>query len=172
MPLQGNTHTYTFWPVQWCPPWGPNKTNLDHNLTLTLSIFPSKMVDKMTTYNANTNTRGFADGGNSRSSRRNCVRHEFVENVISHGFPRSSQRKTRVNIIFSEEDPLVVNPHNDDPLVIIVQQGNWDIKRVLIDLGSSTSVLFWDAFQKLQLNLKRIKSSIFLWQGYQANKYK
>lgn len=67
-----------------------------------------------------------------------------MANVISLGFPKGSQGKT--NIIFSNEDALRLNPHDDDPLVFIVQQGNWDIKHILIDPGSYVDVLFLDAF--------------------------
>lgn len=73
------------------------------------------------------------------------------ENVISHSFPIISQEKLEVNIIFSEEDAFDINPYDDDPLVITVQHGNLDIKRVLIDPISSTDILFWDAYQKRQL---------------------
>lgn len=55
-----------------------------------------------------------------------------------------------VNIIFSEEDALDINPCDNDPLVITVKHDNWDIRCVLIDPGSSTDVLFWDVVQKLQ----------------------
>lgn len=37
-----------------------------------------------------------------------------------------------------------INPHKNEPLVSIVQHDNWDIRRVLIDLGSSVNVVFWD----------------------------
>lgn len=38
-----------------------------------------------------------------------------------------------------------------------MQQGNWDIKCVLADPSNSIDVLFWDTFQKLQLNPNDIK---------------
>lgn len=46
------------------------------------------------------------------------------------------------NNIFSKEDSLGINPHDNDTLVITVHIGNWDIKRILIDPGSSIDFLF------------------------------
>lgn len=50
------------------------------------------------------------------------------------------QGKARVNITFSEEDAIRFNPRDNDPLVIIIQHGNLDIERVLIDPGNSVDV--------------------------------
>ena len=81
----------------------------------------------------------------------------LVTNVI---FPISLGNipgTTGVNIVFSREDALDINPHDNDPLVITVQHGKWDIKHLLIDLGSSVDTLFWDTFQRLQLDLEGIQ---------------
>lgn len=110
------------------------------------------MVEKTLTGNANTIVRVFVGGGNSISSRRKYARHVFSANVIFHGFPRRSQRKIRVNIIFFEEDALSINPCDDVPLVINMQHGHWNIMRILIDPAFSIGVMFWDTFQKLQLD--------------------
>lgn len=92
-----------------------------------------------------------------------------MENVVSHGFPRDYQEKTRINIIFYKEDTLRIKPHDDDPLVISVQQGNWNIKCVLIDPGSSADVLFWNAFQNVQLNADNIKTFNDSFKGLSTN---
>jgi hypothetical protein len=44
-----------------------------------------------------------------------------------------------------------VVPHDDDPMVVTLQIFNWDVKRVLIDPGSSADILYYDAFEKLGL---------------------
>lgn len=82
------------------------------------------MAGKIITNNTNTIAGGFNGGGNSRSSQRKYISQVFASNIISISFTKSSQGKTGVNIIFSEEDALEINPHDDDPLVIIVQLGN------------------------------------------------
>ncbi|GAU22813.1 hypothetical protein TSUD_142530 [Trifolium subterraneum] len=42
--------------------------------------------------------------------------------------------------------------HDDDPLVIQVQILNCDVKRVLIDSGSSADILYWDAYKAMHLS--------------------
>lgn len=55
-------------------------------------------------------------------------------------------------IIFSEEDMFGIHSHNNDPMVIIVKYEERDIKRVLVDQGSSTNILYLDAFDRLHLD--------------------
>ncbi|MCI49870.1 gag-pol polyprotein, partial [Trifolium medium] len=43
-----------------------------------------------------------------------------------------------------------VFPHDDDPLVIQVQILNCDVKRILIDSGSSADIMYWEAFKVMQ----------------------
>ncbi|KAK3012733.1 hypothetical protein RJ639_009566, partial [Escallonia herrerae] len=47
-------------------------------------------------------------------------------------------------------------PH-DNPLVITIKAGNFDVKRVLVDNGSSTEVLFYDAFKKMNIPTDRLR---------------
>ena len=50
-------------------------------------------------------------------------------------------------------------PH-DDPLVIKLQIDQSILGRVLVDGGSSADVLFWDAYQKVGMDVSRINPSI------------
>ncbi|KAK3025049.1 hypothetical protein RJ639_044800 [Escallonia herrerae] len=50
----------------------------------------------------------------------------------------------------------VKTPH-DDPLVITIKAGNFDVKRVLVDNGSSAEVLFYDAFKKMNISTDRLR---------------
>lgn len=63
---------------------------------------------------------------------------------------------------FSDSDVDGTNPYDNDPMVTTIQHDNWNINRVLVDLGSYDDVLFWDAFQKLQLDPNKIKVFIGL----------
>lgn len=66
-------------------------------------------------------------------------------------------------IIFSEEDMFDIHSHKNDPMVIIVKCEEWDIKRVLVDQGSSTNILYLDAFERFHLDhedLKPFKGSL------------
>ena len=60
-------------------------------------------------------------------------------------------------ITFTNEDFVGVDPNQDDLMVIIIRIANWDVKKVLIDQGSLTRVLFLSAFKRLDISLKLIK---------------
>lgn len=72
-----------------------------------------------------------------------------------------------VVIVFSEEDAFDVHHHNNDHVVIIVKYEEWEIKIVLVDMGSSVDMLYWDPFERLCLDpedfkpLKGIACQIF-----------
>jgi len=60
------------------------------------------------------------------------------------------------SISFSEADFEGVVPHDDDPMVVTLQIFNWDVKRVLIDPSSSAFILYYEAFEKLGLDLEQL----------------
>jgi hypothetical protein len=80
---------------------------------------------------------GFAGGGNSNNARKRYVRKSERESgVVGHiSFPPAP------DLSFSPKDATDIVPHDDDPLVIQVQILNCDVKRVLIDSGSSTDIM-------------------------------
>lgn len=59
------------------------------------------------------------------------------------------RKAARAEITFSNKDVVDILPHKNDPMVIIVQYNNWDLKRILIDRRSSLDTLFYDAFERL-----------------------
>jgi hypothetical protein len=71
-------------------------------------------------------------------------------------------------ISFSDSDLKDVQlPHND-PLVITLRIGNYDVQRVLIDQGSFAEVMYQDLYTKLGLgeaNLASFTSLIFGFLG-------
>ncbi|GAU16855.1 hypothetical protein TSUD_368040 [Trifolium subterraneum] len=95
----------------------------------------------------NTIAGGFAGGGESRAARKRYLKRIIQEtNVVAHiSSPRTPE------ISFSPSDGEGVFPHDDDPLVIQVQIINCDVKRVLIDSGSSADIMYWEAFKAMQL---------------------
>ncbi|KAK3020950.1 hypothetical protein RJ639_046314 [Escallonia herrerae] len=60
-------------------------------------------------------------------------------------------------ITFSDEDSKDVKTPHDDPLVIMIRAGNFDVKRVLVDNGSSAEVLFYEAFKKMNIPTDRLQ---------------
>ncbi|MCH90725.1 gag-pol polyprotein, partial [Trifolium medium] len=101
----------------------------------------------------NTITRGFAGGDESRVARKRYLRRIIQEtNLVGHvSFPPTPE------ISFSANDGNEIFPHDDDPLVIQVQILNCDVKRVLIDSGSSADIMYWEAFKAMQLAGEQLK---------------
>ncbi|KAK2999310.1 hypothetical protein RJ639_022829 [Escallonia herrerae] len=81
---------------------------------------------------------------------------EFVKSTT---FPQGL-RPTSKFVFFVNKSPPdskdIKTPH-DDPLVIMIKAGNFDVKRVLVDNGSSTEVLFYDAFKKMNITTDRLR---------------
>ncbi|MCH86943.1 gag-pol polyprotein [Trifolium medium] len=95
----------------------------------------------------NTIAGGFSGGGESSSARKRYVRRAISEIYLV----RQPQPLDVPDLAFTARDGLEVAPHDDDPLVIQVQILNCDVKRVLIDLGSSADIMYWEAFKAMQL---------------------
>ena len=52
---------------------------------------------------------------------------------------------------FSDEDKIgTIQPH-DDTLVIVLRIGGYDVKRVMVDQGSATEIMYPDLFKGLNL---------------------
>lgn len=69
-----------------------------------------------------------------------------------------------------------VHPHNDDLMVMAVKCEECDIKRILVDQGTSSDILYWDAFERLCLDLEDLKPFkgslvIFLGEKVQVKGY-
>ena len=55
---------------------------------------------------------------------------------------------------FSDEDKIgTIQPH-DDALVIILRIGGYDVKRVMVDQGSTAEIMYPDLFKGLNLRTK------------------
>ena len=69
---------------------------------------------------------------------------------------------------FSNEDKLgTVQPH-DDALVVTLRIGGYDVKRVMIDQGSTTEIMYPDLFKGLNLrpeNLTAYSSPLVSFEG-------
>jgi len=71
---------------------------------------------------------------------------------------RTSDSRREQDISFTPDDCEVVVPHDDDPMVVTLQIHNWDVKRVLIDPGSSANILYYDAFERLGLAPEQLQT--------------
>jgi len=71
-------------------------------------------------------------------------------------------------MLFLEEDARGVKQPYDDPLVIMLMIKGFNTRRVLIDNGSSTYIIYLSTFQQLKVDSKRLhpfKSPIVSFSG-------
>ena len=60
--------------------------------------------------------------------------------------PPFKQRRTDQDMSFNEADAKGVKQPYNDPLVIILNIEGFNIKRILVDNGSSTDIIYLPAF--------------------------
>ena len=65
--------------------------------------------------------------------------------------PRTDFPSNEQQIFFSDEDLRDVQTPHDDPLVVKLRIGDSDVKRVLIDQGSCSEIMYPDLFHGLGL---------------------
>jgi hypothetical protein len=92
----------------------------------------------------NTISGGFSGGGESISSRKRYVRQVMLCQEYEKQVPEHEPE-----ISFTARDYKDVIPHDDDPMVVTLQIFKWDVKRVLIDPGSSADILYYDTFDRM-----------------------
>ena len=65
--------------------------------------------------------------------------------------PKRAKLSRSLVMGFSDEDKIgTIQPH-DDALVIILRIGGYDVKRVMVDQGSATEIMYHDLFNGLNL---------------------
>jgi len=101
---------------------------------------PNKNTQEQHTIN--TIAVGFAGGGESSSSWK-----RYVRQVMFIDDNRNETPTNDLEILLMSKDHEGVPPHGDDPMVITIQMFKWNIKRVLIDLGSLADILY-EVFEK------------------------
>ncbi|KAK3019473.1 hypothetical protein RJ639_005157 [Escallonia herrerae] len=102
----------------------------------------------------NTISGGLAAGGSSGQAQKAYAR----EVCITSQPPNKKQKNVPLpTISFSDDDLKGVKTPHDDPLVITIKAGNFDVKRVLVDNGSSAEVLCYDAFKKMNIPTDRLR---------------
>ncbi|KAK3010829.1 hypothetical protein RJ639_011513 [Escallonia herrerae] len=96
----------------------------------------------------NTISRGLAARGSTGRTRK-----AYAREVCITSQPPNNKSKTVpiAAITFSDKDSKDIKTPHDDPLVIAIKAGNFDVKRVLIDNGSSAEILFYKAFKKMKI---------------------
>ena len=68
--------------------------------------------------------------------------------------PKRARVDIRLALSFSNEDKIgTIQPH-DDALVVTLKIGGYDVKRVMVDQGSGTEIMYPDLYKGLNLRPK------------------
>ena len=71
--------------------------------------------------------------------------------------PPFKQRRTNQDMTFNEEDARGVKQPHNDPLVITLTIEKFNTKRILVDNGSFTDIIYLSVFQQLKLDPRRLR---------------
>ncbi|KAK3027419.1 hypothetical protein RJ639_040435 [Escallonia herrerae] len=77
--------------------------------------------------------------------------------ITSQSLSKKQKMTLVPTISFSEDEIWDIKTPHDDPLVVTLRVGNFDVKRILVDNGSSAEVLFYEAFQKMNIPSNRLR---------------
>ncbi|KAK3041866.1 hypothetical protein RJ639_001234 [Escallonia herrerae] len=102
----------------------------------------------------NTISGGIAAGGSSRRGRKAYTREVCI---TSQSLSKKQKTTLVPTISFSEDEIGDIKTTHDDPLVVTLRVGNFDVKRILVDNGSSAEVIFYEAFQKMSIPSDRLR---------------
>ncbi|XP_061346033.1 uncharacterized protein LOC133291740 [Gastrolobium bilobum] len=95
-------------------------------------------------------------GGDTANARR-----KYLKEVMSvrdrPTFKGRANNPTPPRLSFTQEDLEMVVPGHTDGLVVTGVLVNCRVKRIFIDRGSSADILFWNAFQRMNLDEKDLK---------------
>ncbi|CAL2237942.1 unnamed protein product [Prunus armeniaca] len=100
--------------------------------------------------------------GTSNNSIKHYVCSTYAHQVFSaeQGRLPKTHKSGWAPITFCEEEERgVILPHND-PIIIRADISNFDVGRILVDTGSSVSVMFAEAFNELQVPYHLLDRSI------------
>jgi len=60
------------------------------------------------------------------------------------------------DITFTDKNFRGIDTQQDDPMVITIELANCEVKKTLVDQGSSVDVLYWRTFKKMGLKENEI----------------
>ena len=99
----------------------------------------------------NTISAEFSGGGCTASQWKKYAREVMAVKV------QETDQTPDVDLVFTKADRQDIVPHDNDPVVVSVVTVGRRVHRVLVDQGSSTDVMFWSTFNKLQLSPDQLR---------------
>ena len=72
--------------------------------------------------------------------------------------PKKARRNSHPVLSFSEEDKVGTTQPHDDALLITLRIGGYDVKRVMVDGGSTAEIMYPDLYKGLKLKLEDLTS--------------
>jgi len=113
---------------------------------------------------------GFRGGGESNSARKAYARQLDDFEVYSVQKPPKSQKCNPLVIGFSDDDYAGVSLPHTDALVITLTIANYQTRRILVDTGSSTDILFKSAFDYMGVPREKVVLVSCQLQGFAGEK--
>jgi hypothetical protein len=99
----------------------------------------------------------------TKKQRNNYFRS--VNTIINEG-PAARPEWAKVSITFTEEDFNLKSANHNDAMVIEVNIAGWVIGKILVDNGSSTGILFFKTFEKMNLSQHMLHPLEYPLQGF------
>ncbi|XP_042954683.1 uncharacterized protein LOC122291102 [Carya illinoinensis] len=104
--------------------------------------------------------------GPTSSKRKTHARRARYEKVfVIKRPPKQTKNRKAISISFGDEDCNGVQYPHEVTLVVTLRVANYTTLRILVDNGSSTDVLNWDAFTKLGFDPSQLRPSPTLLKG-------
>ena len=97
---------------------------------------------------------GTAVAGSSKKARKTYLR--MVQNVHMTGVVPKTARREGPIIGFSKEDARRLHHPHDDAIVVSLRVEEYNVRRVLVDNGSSADILYYPAFQQMRIDRERL----------------
>ena len=97
-------------------------------------------------------------GSTGQSSRSRKTYQKVVQNVqLSERSPKTRTPDEQA-ITFTDEDVARIHHPHDNAIVITLLIADYTIRRVLVDNGSSADILYYPAFQQMNLGRDQLRS--------------
>ena len=81
----------------------------------------------------------------------------------SNSKPKRAKVKIWPTLSFSNKDKIGTIQLHDDTLVVTLRIGGYDVKRVLMDQGSGTEIMYLDLYKGLNLRPEDLIAYDYLW---------